>query len=74
MQPSECCIVRIAIAANLGWLIALTLMWKHGILAALLVSPFWGTAAAMAAMMLFWFVSLFVPCSPADRPAVEADG
>ena len=74
MQPSECCIVRIAIAANLGWLIALTLMWKHGILAALLVSPFWGTAAAMAAMMLFWFVSLFVPCSPTDRPAVKADG
>ena len=73
MQPSECCIVRIAIAANLGWLVALTLMWKHGILAALLISPFFGTAAAIAAMMLFWFVSMFVPCVPTAGPATGAD-
>ncbi|CAA2158310.1 hypothetical protein MBRA_03599 [Methylobacterium brachiatum] len=64
MQASECCIFRVTIAASLGWLIALAMMWKHGVLAALIVSPLFGTAAAVAAMTLFWFVSLFVPCEP----------
>ena len=64
MQASECCIIRVSIAASLGWLIAITLMWKHGVLAALIVSPLFGTAAAIAAMTLFWFVSLFVSCEP----------
>lgn len=73
MQPSECCIVRIVIAANLGWLIALALMWKHSVLAALLVSPFAGTAAAIAAMALFWFVSLFVPCVPREVSTTDED-
>ena len=64
MQASECCIIRVAIAASLGWLIAITLMWKHSVLVALVISPFFGTAAAIAAMTLFWFVSLFVSCEP----------
>ena len=72
MQASECCIVRVAIAASLGWLIAMTLMWKHGVLAALVVSPFFGTAAAIAAMTLFWFVSLFVSCEPMAPRAFDA--
>lgn len=73
MQASECCIVRIVIAANLGWLIALALMWKHSILAALLLSPLFGTVAAIAAMTLFWFVSLFVPCVPRERSTTGED-
>jgi hypothetical protein len=64
VQASECCIIRVSIASILGWLVALTLMWKHSVLTALLVSPLFGTAAAIAAMTLFWFVSLFVSCEP----------
>lgn len=64
MQASECCIIRVAIAGSLGWLIAMTLMLKHGMLAALVVSPLFGTATAIAAMTLFWFVSLFVSSEP----------
>lgn len=64
MQASECCIIRVAIAASLGFLIAISLMWEHGVLAALLISPLFGSAAAIAAMTLFWFVSLFVSCEP----------
>lgn len=73
MQASECCIIRVSIAASLGWLIAITLMWKHGVLAALIVSPLFGTAAAIAAMTLFWFVSLFVSCEPIGPQASDTD-
>lgn len=73
MQASECCIIRVAIAASLGWLIAITLMWKHGVLAALIVSPLFGTAAAIAAMTLFWFVSLFVSCEPIGPRASDTN-
>lgn len=73
MQASECCIIRVSIAASLGWLIAITLMWKHGVLAALIVSPLFGTAAAIAAMTLFWFVSLFVSCEPIGPRASETN-
>ncbi|MBN4097393.1 MULTISPECIES: hypothetical protein [Methylobacterium] len=73
MQASECCIIRVSIAASLGWLIAITLMWKHGVLAALIVSPLFGTAAAIAAMTLFWFVSLFVSCEPIGPRASDTN-
>ena len=73
MQASECCTVRVAIASSLGWLIAMTLMWKHGVLAALVVSPLFGTAAAIAAMTLFWFVSLFVSCEPIGPRASDTN-
>ena len=72
MQASECCIVRVAISASLGWLIAITLMWKHSVLVALVVSPLFGTAAAIAAMTLFWFVSLFVSSEPLEPRAFAA--
>ena len=73
MQASECCIIRVSIAASLGWLIAITLMWKHGVLAALIVSPLFGTAAAIAAKTLFWFVSLFVSCEPIGPRASDTN-
>jgi hypothetical protein len=67
VQASECCIIRVAIAAVLGWLIAVALLWQKGILTVLLLSPFAGSAAAIAAILLFWLVSLFVPCRPSAR-------
>lgn len=72
MQASECCIFRVTIAASLGWLIALALMWKHSVLAALIVSPLVGTGAAIAAMTLFWLASLFVSCEPIGPSAFDA--
>ena len=67
MQASECCIIRIAIAAVLGWFIAVALLWHQGLLTVLLLSPFAGSAAAIAAILLFWVVSMFVPCAPNAR-------
>lgn len=67
MQASECCIIRVAIAGILGWLTAMMLLWQQNVLAALFVSPLVGSAAAIAAMILFWVVSQFVPCLPSAR-------
>lgn len=73
MQASECCIIRASIAAILGWLIAVSLMWKHSTLAALMLGPFFGSGAAIAAVALFWFVSVFVPCPRPTTPTSGAD-
>lgn len=67
MQASECCIIRVAVAGILGWFIAVALLWQKSALAALVVSPFVGSASATAAIFLFWLVSQFVPCVPNTR-------
>lgn len=64
MQASECCIIRASMAAVIGGFIAIALLLKHGALIAVMVSPFAGSATAVAAVALFWFVSLFIPCEP----------
>ncbi|MDP4021950.1 hypothetical protein Q8W71_04870 [Methylobacterium sp. NEAU 140] len=69
MQASECCIIRVAIASILGGIAAFAVLWQHSAVAALLLSPFFGSAAAIAAITLFWFVSLFVPCQPVPEEA-----
>ena len=67
LQASECCIIRVAIAGILGWLVAVALLWQQSAVAALVISPFVGSAAATAAIVLFWLVSQFVPCVPNTR-------
>ena len=72
MQASECCIIRASIAACLGALIAFVLLLNDGVLTALVLSPFVGSATAVGPVTLFWFVSLFIPCPPAGQRDAEA--
>jgi hypothetical protein len=72
MQPSECCIIRASIAASLGAVIAFLLLLSHGLWVAAVLSPFFGSAAAIGAVALFWFVSRFIPCEADVRPTAEA--
>ena len=74
MQASECCIFRASMAAVIGGLITFALMLKHGALVAAVVSPFAGSATAVAAVALFWFVSLFIPAEPRGRMETQAPG
>ena len=72
MQPSECCIIRASIAASLGAVLGFALLLNHGVLAAVTLSPFIGSATAVGAVVLFWFVSLFIPCVPDARQISDA--
>ena len=72
MQPSECCIIRASIAAALGAIVAFALLLNHGIIVAMALSPLVGSAAAVGAVALFWFVSLFFPCRSGTRVIAEA--
>jgi hypothetical protein len=72
MQAFECRIIRVAIAAALGSAITFLLLLNHGVLVAAALSPLAGSAAAMSAITLFWFVSLFVPRKPMARPELES--
>ena len=70
MQPSECCIIRASIAAVLGAVATFALALDHGLLVSILLSPVIGSTVATGAVVLFWFVSLFIPCaSDAERIA-----
>lgn len=71
MQPSECCIIRASIAAILGGLVCFTLLLSHGVLVAVAVSPFAGSATAVCAVALFWTVSQFIPCEPRAEQEAE---
>ena len=70
MQPSECCIIRASIAAALGAILGIAVLLNHRVLVAVMLSPLIGSATAVGAVLLFWFVSLFIPCVPeAQRSA-----
>lgn len=72
MQASECCIIRASIAAMLGGCVCFVLMLNHGVLTAIAVSPFAGSATAVGAVALFWTVSQFIPCEPRQHQGDEA--
>jgi hypothetical protein len=72
MQASECCIIRVSIAAIVGALVAFALLLKHGFVFAMMLTPIAGSSAALFAMALFWLVSLIIPCPPGAEPHAEA--
>ncbi|MGU3538456.1 hypothetical protein [Methylobacterium sp. A54F] len=72
MQASECCIIRVSIAAILGALVAFALLLKHGFVFAMMLTPLAGSSAAVGAIALFWLVSLVIPCPPSAEPDAEA--